>query len=101
MEAFFQKAEELAAEDIRFALTFPEQLEDYAVTNIKPGVLANLIGQTQGFTSKGIQIPDGETQLGQALEDGFDHTEFYMDLSSLEDIMLDLYPLERQANNEG
>jgi anionic cell wall polymer biosynthesis LytR-Cps2A-Psr (LCP) family protein len=95
MEAFFDKAGELAEADAQFAVTFLEDLEDYATTDIKPGVWANSVQKTQSYTSKGMFVPEGEAQLGQALGDGLDHTEFYMDPSSLEEILLALYPLER------
>jgi LCP family protein required for cell wall assembly len=95
MEAFFEKAEGLMTEDAQFITTFLEALEDDATSDIKLGVLAKSIQQTQGYTSKGMLVPEGETKIGQALADGLDHAEFYVDESSLEDILLTLYPLER------
>jgi hypothetical protein len=42
----------------------------------------------------GIHIPEGETTVGARLDDGLEHTEFYVNEASLADIMVQLCNLK-------
>ena len=42
---------------------------------------------------KGILKIEGESKLGTVLNDGLEHEEFYADLTSVRDVMTDLFSL--------
>lgn len=46
--------------------------------------------------SKGIREFEGTYKLGQALGDGLDHNEFYIDKESKIQVMTEMYGLEKR-----
>ena len=80
--------------DNRFLKKILNQLKRYATTNISIGAIYNQYKKASGYDSIGILLPEGKKKTGQALDDGIEHTEFYMDKNSKYDIINKLYRLE-------
>ena len=49
-----------------------------------------------GGENRGIFRIEGETRLGQRLDDGIDHVEFYPDEDSVKEVMTELYHLKKE-----
>lgn len=100
MNAFFKKVMEKNQSDSKFVIKAYDQLSNYATADINMKVVSNLSSQLGEYTSLGLLSPEGKTGVGQALDDGIDHTEFYMDETSLTEIVKQLYPLELVPEDE-
>lgn len=96
LQAFWQKAESRMTDDKAFLNTLYQDLGNTAITNIskkESSVLANEVMKAEG---KGFLELEGKTRIGQALGDGVDHVEFYVDDDSLTDVMQKLYVLKKR-----
>lgn len=94
MEAVYEKVIDRVKAEKNFLDDITETLGDSVTTNMDGEDFAEFRDAFRTGTSLGIQTPEGETTLGTKLKDGLEHTEFYMDESSLADIMIDLCNLE-------
>lgn len=96
MKALFVKLNEKFKESPGFLNDIYGQLEDKAVTNAKGRDVSRIMNQMIGSENKGIFRIEGETAIGQILDDGIDHVEFYPDMDSVREVMTELYHLEKE-----
>ena len=94
MEAVYDKVIERVRAEKRFLEDITDTLGESVTTNMNGEDYARIRDLFRNGKSLGIQSPEGETMLGTKLEDGLEHTEFYMDSASLAKIMI------RQCNLE-
>lgn len=71
------------------------ELEAWCVTNLTGEDVSNMQDILEKGSSLGILKPEGESRLGQLLEDGLDHAEFYVDEDSLIDCLTTLCGLTK------
>ncbi len=100
MKALFKKVEQTFREEPKFLNSLYSQLEEKAVTNTKGRDVSRIISSMAGGENKGIFQFEGETKIGQGLDDGIDHMEFYPDETSVLNIMKELYHLEESEEQE-
>ena len=94
MEAVYDKVIERVRAEKRFLEDITDTLGESVTTNMNGEDYALIRDLFRTGKSLGIQSPKGETMLGTKLEDGLEHTEFYMDSASLAKIMISLCNLE-------
>ena len=96
MHAFFEKVKVRMQEDRSFINDAYKQMEDVAVTDISGKQVSRLTKLIMEGESKGIREFEGTYKLGQALGDGLDHNEFYIDKESKIQVMTEMYGLEKR-----
>lgn len=79
-----------------FAVSLYKQLQEYSTASISGDDVNSLIQTTRSYKNKGIYTIDGEEELGQALGDGEDHVEYYIEENSLIEVMQELYHLQQE-----
>jgi len=95
MNAVMNKLKNEVKNSRKFIARVFNEMQPYTTTNIK-GKTVDKLGQLAGkLQDVGLYTPDGESKLGISLADGLPHAEFTMDESSMEEIMLKLYPMEQ------
>lgn len=94
MDHFFEKAREITKDRPNFANELWETLHTVGTTDMKGNDFSRISQMFLKGTGKGILRPEGETKIGQVLEDGIDHEEFFPDTKSLIEIMNQLFTLE-------
>jgi LCP family protein required for cell wall assembly len=78
------------------ALTLFDSLSSEATTNMNGKTVSRLGNDVLQYTDKGKYRFEGSHEVGQALEDGLDHDEFYPDSESLTAVLTDLFSLTFQ-----
>lgn len=68
-----------------------EQMSEVAVTDMNGGLLTDILTDMQQATDRGTFELEGTTKLGQHLDDGLEHTEFYLDKMVIVKTLKDLY----------
>ena len=66
-------------------------MSEVAVTDMSGGVLTDILTDMQQATNRGTFELEGTTKLGQHLDDGLEHTEFYLDKMAIVKTLKDLY----------
>lgn len=97
MGVFFEKLLEKGSDDPQFAVQAYEYLADYATSDVNMKYISTLIKQIGTYENLGFLVPDGTTGVGDALGDGIEHTEFYIEEEDLEEKVRLLFPLEEAA----
>lgn len=95
MQAFKQEIRSYLDDD-RFVISLYNQLKEYSTTSISGDDINKIVRQTEAYKDNGIFTIDGEEKLGQALGDGEDHVEYYLNEESLLEVMQDLYNLQQE-----
>ena len=95
MQAFKQEISSYLDDD-RFVISLYNQLKEYSTTSISGDDINKIVRQTEAYKDNGIFTIDGEEKLGQALGDGEDHVEYYLNEESLLEVMQDLYNLQQE-----
>lgn len=93
MTSFFEKVKEKTMENPKFGLDLWEMLKDVSVSNMNGNDFSRIAQKLLKGENKGIHTIKGETVLGYILEDGVEHEEFYPDVDSLRDEMVELFSL--------
>ena len=93
MDSFFKKVKENVMKDPEFATTLWNTLRDVAVTDMNGNVFSRIAQMFLKGESKGILTIKGESKLGNVLNDGLEHEEFYADPDSIREVMTELYSL--------
>ncbi len=96
MKAYFAKALTLMKTDNTFINNMNHELEDIAVTNISGRQISTMTKILIEGESKGIKEFSGKSKIGQALDDGIDHVEFYIDKTSKIQVMTEMYSLQKR-----
>lgn len=94
MDALRTKLLQQAKAEQEFAVRLYERLSDCATSNINMKYINRLVEQIGEYENAGVLMPGGKTGVGDALGDGIEHTEFYIDETDLENKVRLLYPLE-------
>lgn len=93
MAAFFDKVRQRTVENPRFGVELWEMLKDVAVTNMNGNDFSRIAQKLLKGENKGIHTIQGETILGTIIQDGLTHEEFYPDMQSKVDEMVDMFSL--------
>lgn len=96
MKAYFDKALSLMKSDNTFINNMNNELENIATTNITGRQISTMTKILTEGKSKGIKEFSGTSKTGQALDDGIDHAEFYIDKTSKIQVMTELYGLQKR-----
>ena len=96
MESFKKKAGEKIKEDSGFINDLFADLEEDAVTNIPGGSVSSLVNHMYKSEDLGILTYNGETKVGDTMDDGVDHTEFYADEDSIAQAMVKLLGIDNE-----
>lgn len=96
MKAYFEKALTLMKTDNTFINNINSELETIAVTNITGRQMSTMTKTLMEGTNRGIKEFSGKSKIGQALDDGIDHAEFYIDKASKIQIMTEMYGLQKR-----
>lgn len=91
MQAFMKKFKEKMKDDPTIGAQIYEQMAETAVSNMSGGQLTDLLTDMQQATDRGTFELEGKTKLGQHLDDGLEHTEFYLDKIAIVKTLKDLY----------
>ena len=94
MEAVYDKVIDRVRTEKRFLDDITDTLGESVTTNMDGDDFGQIRNTFRDGTDLGLHIPDGETALGARLDDGLEHTEFYMNEASLAEIMVSLCDLE-------
>ena len=100
MEAFVAQAKEKMRQEPSFGVDAIDQLKGAATTDISGSRLSKLVRKLDTYQDLGVFQFDGETRIGQALDDGLDHTEFYPQETSVVGVMTQLYHLVRDDGED-
>ncbi len=98
LEAFTVQAKSLLKRNSSFANDLIDELSAYSTTDVSGNTMSRVINRLVKYESLGIHELEGETTIGQALDDGIDHTEYYVDESSILNVMTELYDLKLVEN---
>ena len=92
MQKFQAKAKSkgLMGEDSTFLNELYEDLQDTAVTNIPENRLSVIANEMYKGEDQGILVLDGKTKIGETLNDGIEHEEFYATTDSIAETMMTL-----------
>ncbi len=101
MSALMGQAKEQSQGNRQFIVKLYDEMADYAVTDIGSKEIAKLSKEIGGYTDLGLYTFDGETRIGQRLDDGIDHAEFYLHRESVEDILKKVYSLSYLGEASG
>ena len=94
MEAVYDKVIDRVRTEKNFLDDITDTLGEAVTTNMNGEDFAQFRDIFREGRSLGIQMPEGESVLGRRLEDGLEHTEFYIDEASLAEIMVQMCNLE-------
>ena len=94
MEAVYDKVIDRVKSEKNFLDDITDTLGDSVTTNMNGDDFGQIRNVFRDGVSLGINEPDGETTVGTKLDDGLEHTEFYMDEASLAKIMIKLCNLK-------
>lgn len=103
MTSFFEKVKEKTMENPKFGIDLWDMLKDVSVSNMNGNDFSRIAQKLLKGENKGIHTIKGETVLGYILEDGVEHEEFYPDVDSLRDEMVELFslvPVEDEEEDE-
>ena len=94
LEAFSNQAKSKLREELGFAKETLEEMKPYTATDINGNKISKILNRLSKYDSQGILQLEGQASIGQALDDGIDHTEFRLDQDALRELMTELYGLE-------
>lgn len=89
LEALYQKSVDLARNDDRFVAEASLQMADYLVSDCTINQLQSLFEKISGYTFTGIRSFEGDTVVGEK------YVEFYPDVNSLKQIVVELFYKEK------
>ncbi len=101
MKAMFQTVQARSEANPEYINTLYRQLEDVAVSDITGRAVSKIVNRVSEGENQGIQVLEGKSQTGQALDDGIDHMEFYPDEDSIREVMTELYSLVERKKQKG
>lgn len=93
MEAFFSKVKEKTAENPTFGLDVWSALRSAAVSNMNGNDFSRIAQKLLKGTDKGIYTIRGDTVVGNVLQDGKLHEEFYAGEGAVREAMAALFSL--------
>lgn len=100
MSGMFEKIRSMQKADNEFIIHLLQDLSEYSVSSMDFNQMGGVIRKLQGYHYDGRYAIDGEIELGQALGDGLDHTEFYMDEADKLEKLTQIYHLQKLSDDE-
>ena len=94
MEAVYNKVIDRVKSEKSFLDDMTESLGESVTTNMDGDDFGQIRNVLRDGKDLGLHIPEGESMLGTKLDDGLEHTEFYVDEASLANIMVPLCNLQ-------
>jgi len=94
MEAVYDQVIDRVKAEKNFLEDITNTLGDSVTTDMNGDDFGELRAVFRDGTGYGIQSPEGESMLGTKLDDGLEHTEFYVDEASLAEILIQMCDLE-------
>ena len=94
MEAVYDKVIDRVRSEKNFLDDITETLGDTVTTNMDGDDFGQIRNVFREGADLGLHIPEGNSTLGTKLDDGLEHTEFYVDEASLAEIMTKLCDLQ-------
>ena len=94
MEAVYDKVIDRVRDEKNFLDDITDTLGDSVTTDMNGDDFGQIRNLFRDGKDLGIHVPEGSTQLGMRLDDGIEHTEFYMDEASLARILTLLCDLQ-------
>jgi len=94
MEAVYNQVVDKVKTDKSFLQDVTDKLDDAVTTDMNGEDFAKFRDSFRDGESFGIVSPAGSTAVGSGLQDGLEHTEFYMDDKSAADILIKFCGLE-------
>lgn len=95
MNSFLQKVIDRTKEDPGFPNDMFKEMKQYLITDLNGTDISRILNRISQGENLGIKSFEGAHKLGQLLDDGIDHQEFYIDLDSYYEVMDELYHLEK------
>lgn len=99
LDAAFEQIKEQNAADTEFVAKAYKQVMEYATSDIDMKVINKLAQNMEEYESLGILRIDGETKRGDTFGDGEEHSEFYADMDSVREAVMQLYPLQNTGES--
>ena len=96
MQAFMEQTGKNVKNDKHKIQTIWQELREKAVTDIPGSRISGLMEDILQSSGKEFYELEGESRVGQALGDGIDHAEFYVDERSRMEILTELYALKKR-----
>lgn len=93
MDGLLQKVKQLTTGNPKYGNELWKMLRHIAVTNMNGNAFSRMAQKMLKGEDKGILRLRGETRLGDVLDDGKEHEEFYPDVESIRDTMTELFSL--------
>lgn len=90
MEAVYDKVIDRVKAEKNFIDDITDTLGESVTTNMDGDDFGQIRNTLRDGRDLGLHVPKGDTALGARLDDGLEHTEFYMDEADLADIMIPL-----------
>lgn len=100
MEAVYDKVIDRVKTEKNFLEDITDTLGDSVTTDMNGDDFGQIRSAFREGESLGIQMPEGESMVGMRLEDGLEHTEFYLDEASLADILIRMCNLSIDEFND-
>lgn len=100
MEAVYDKVIDRVKTEKNFLEDITDTLGDSVTTDMNGDDFGQIRSAFREGESLGIQMPEGESMVGMRLEDGLEHTEFYLDEASLADILIQMCNLSIDEFND-
>ncbi len=94
MDAYLAKVIEMTKDDPDFPNKMYQDMKEYIRSDLAGNDLSKILNRMSQGENKGIKTFEGAHKLGQLLDDGLEHQEFYIDHDSFLDVMTDIYDLE-------
>lgn len=101
LHGMIKKVQSMQENDHQFVINMLQDISEYSVSSMDLNKMGKVIQKLQGYTYEGMYTIAGQTRLGQALGDGLDHTEFYMDEKDRLQKLTEIYHLQKIADYEG
>lgn len=93
MKGFWERAQEKNEEDPAFVTDLYQQLEETAVTDLTGKDISRLVRELNRSANRGIYCFEGKEKIGQRLNDGINHVEFFINDESRLRILKEIYGL--------
>ncbi len=98
IQGFLEQGAAKLSESPKYFYDTFDQMNEFAETNLTGKQLSRIAKALTRNESKGQVTFAGKSILGESLDDGLEHAEFYMDPNSLVDVMTSVFGLVKDEN---
>lgn len=96
MKSVFEKIKLQMKSNPSFLNEMYKDLEETATTDISGKQISQIAQYASEGEYVGLFTPEGKSDIGQALGDGIDHQEFYLEKDAMINIMTEIYGLKKK-----